>query len=180
MNFGWNSIDVTKHLVPMRRYAASLTRHTQDAEDLVHTALLRAYERRGTFRTGADLRTWLMAVLHSTFVDGWRQRVAERSRVVAAALHAPNQAEPRQLHAVHLSQVFQSYSDLPEDFRAAFHLVALEGFTYQQASDILGIPIGTVMSRISRTRDILREQEDSLRSTRPSNLRVVGGSSHER
>lgn len=180
MNFGWKSIDVTKHLVPMRRYATSLTRHAEDAEDLVHTALLRAYERRATYRAGADLRTWLMTVLHSTFIDGWRQRTAEKSRALAAALHAPQQAEPGQYHAVHLSQVLRSYSDLPEDFRAAFHLVALEGFSYQQASEILGIPIGTVMSRISRTRDILRDQDHSVRSTRSSNLRVVGGSNNGR
>src|SRR5829696_8768522 len=66
--------DVIAQLAPLRRYARALTRDETQAEDLVHDALVRAYERRTTFRAGANLRTWLLSILHNTFVDGRRQR----------------------------------------------------------------------------------------------------------
>ena len=72
--------DVIAQLAPMRRYARTLTRDETQAEDLVHDALVRAYERRTTFRAGTNLRTWLLAILHNTFVDRWRQRDAELQR----------------------------------------------------------------------------------------------------
>jgi DNA-directed RNA polymerase specialized sigma24 family protein len=66
--------DVIAQLAPLRRYARALTRDETQAEDLVHDALVRAYEGRATFCAGANLRTWLLSILHNTFVDGRRQR----------------------------------------------------------------------------------------------------------
>lgn len=177
MKLGWRQFDVVAHLVPMRRYARSLTRHAEDAEDLLQTALLRAYDRRGTYRPEQNLRTWLLVVLHSTFVDGWRRRAAEQARIQALGEAAAPHAEPAQDHALQLRQVYDAYLTLPEEQRAAFHLVALEGLSYQQAADVLGIPIGTVMSRLGRARDMLRrlDMPEGAASPRPS-LRVVGGS----
>ncbi|WP_160000219.1 sigma-70 family RNA polymerase sigma factor [Roseomonas sp. 18066] len=183
MNFGWRQFDVVAHLVPMRRYARSLTRHAEDAEDLVQSALLRAYDRRGSFRAGEDLRTWLLVVLHSTFVDGWRRQAAERARIQAVSEAAPSHAEPAQDHALQLGQVWRAYQGLPDEQRAAFHLVALEGLSYQQAAAVLEVPIGTVMSRLARARDMLRRLDAPAeaagrapRGANPPSLRVVGGS----
>lgn len=177
MKLGWRHFDVAAHLAPMGRYARSLTRHMQDAEDLVHSALLRAYERRQTFRAGEDLRTWLLAVLHSTFIDGWRRRTAEQARIAALGEMKPGHTEPAQDHALHLRQIHEAYLRLPEEQRAAFHLVALEGFSYQQAAEILDVPTGTVMSRLSRAREALRRaQEPEAPQLRGRQLRVVGGS----
>src|SRR5215211_9144216 len=72
--------DVIAQLAPLRRYARTLTRDEAQAEDLVHDALVRAYERRATFRAGTNLRTWLLAILHNIFVDGSRRRKAELRR----------------------------------------------------------------------------------------------------
>ena len=77
--------DVVGQLAALRRYARSLTRDDVDAEDLVHDTLLRAYERRATFRPGRNIRTWLMSILHNRFVDGMRGRRVEASRVAQAA-----------------------------------------------------------------------------------------------
>jgi RNA polymerase sigma-70 factor (ECF subfamily) len=177
MKLGWKNFDVSRHLVAMRRYAQSLTRHAQDGEDLVHSALLRAYERRETYRPDENLRTWLFAILHNIFIDNWRRAAAEQARIAALSVGAPTHAEPAQYHALHLGQIYQAYLDLPDELRAAFHLVALEGLSYQQAADVLGVPIGTVMSRISRSRDILRRHGEAAAPSRAT-LRVVGGT-HE-
>lgn len=177
MSFGWRSFDVTAHLGPMGRYARALTRHAEDAEDLVHTALVRAYERRAAFRRGENLRTWLFAILHNSFIDGWRHRRAEDARIaVVGSLAAPH-AEAGQEHALHLREIFQAYLSLPEPQRAAFHLVALEGLSYAEAAEILAVPAGTVMSRLSRAREMLRQLEaGGEQPVRHPQLRVVGGS----
>src|SRR3982751_5007538 len=120
--------DVIGQLAPMRRYAHTLTRDETLAEDLVHDALVRAYERRATFRSGANLRTWLLAILHNTFVDRWRQREAEPSRLVETI--APADQESR----VRFQQIAQAFQALPDEQRAVLHLVAIEGLPYNEAA----------------------------------------------
>jgi RNA polymerase sigma-70 factor, ECF subfamily len=68
--------DVVGQLRPLLRYAHALTRDETQAEDLVHNTLVRAYERRSTFRIGGNVRAWLFSVLHNTFIDGRRRRAA--------------------------------------------------------------------------------------------------------
>ena len=76
--------DVIGQLGSLRRYARSLTRDAADAEDLVHNALVRAYERRNTFRRQGNLRAWLLSILHNTFVDLVRSRRSEAHRIEKA------------------------------------------------------------------------------------------------
>jgi RNA polymerase sigma-70 factor, ECF subfamily len=177
MMFGWRNFDVAAHLGSMSRYARALTRHAEDAEDLVHTALVRAYERRSTFRRGENLRTWLFAILHNSFVDGWRRRAAEEARIAAVGSFAPSSSGPDQHQAVQLRELFDAYLALPEPQRAAFHLVALEGLSYQEAAEVLGVPPGTVMSRLNRARTALRQLgEGGAAPPRAPHLRLVEGS----
>src|SRR5215212_8202476 len=77
--------DVIGLLGPLQRYARSLTRDESQAEDLVQDTLVRAYERRGSFRSGGNLRGWLLSILHNTFVDGRRRQAAEARRAQQAA-----------------------------------------------------------------------------------------------
>lgn len=165
--------DIVGQLGALRRYARSLVRDGAEAEDLVHDALVRAYERRATFRRDGNLRAWLLSILHNGFVDRMRSRRAEVARAERAAELAPAGVEAPQDHAVRLAQVREAFLDLPEEQRAALHLVAIEGLTYQEAADALGVPVGTVMSRIGRARAALRAIEGSD-GGRPS-LRIVGG-----
>src|SRR4029453_15024141 len=125
--------DVIAQLAPLRRYARALTRDESQAEDLVHDALVRAYERRSTFRSGANLRNWLLSILHNTFVDGHRRRKAERRRETEAAQLAEARAPAEQEASVHLRQIRQAFLALPEEQRAVLHLVAIEGLSYQEA-----------------------------------------------
>ena len=166
--------DVLGQLVSLRRYARSLTREDGAAEDLVHEALVRAYERRGSFRRDGNLRAWLLSILHRAFIDGLRSRKAEAARLEQAALVAEHETSPPQEHSVRLAQVRAAFRRLPEDQRAALHLVAVEGLSYQEAADALQVPMGTLMSRIGRARATLREMEDNGGAKGP-HLRIVGG-----
>lgn len=166
--------DVIGQLGALRRYARSLTRNDTDAEDLVHDALVRAYEARAGFRKGGNLRAWLMSILHNAFIDGRRSSRSQQGRAEQIALLADDAMPPPQEHAARLAQVREHFFSLPEEQRAALHLVAIEGLSYQEAADTLGIPVGTLMSRIGRGRAALRAMEDTPGS-KPSHLRIVGG-----
>ena len=159
----------------LRRYARSLTRDPVEAEDLVHDALVRAYEGRVTFRPGGNLRAWLLSILHNAFVDRTRSRRAEAARLEAAQQITESRFEPSQEHVVRLSQIRQAFFDLPEDQRAALHLVAIEGLSYQEAAQALGVPQGTLMSRIGRARASLRAMEAATASPSRTHLKIIGG-----
>ena len=177
--------DVTGQLPALRRYGLSLTRNATDAEDLVHEALLRAYEKKATFRKDRNLRAWLLSIMHNVFVDGTRRKRSEATKLLRAGEVAQDHAAAGQDHAVRLAQVRQIFMALPDEQRAALHLVAIEGLSYQEAAATLGIPIGTLMSRLGRARATLRSIEEgggvqgaaaSGDAPRNSHLRIVGGS----
>jgi RNA polymerase sigma-70 factor (ECF subfamily) len=172
-----SELDVVGQLGALRRYARSLTRSDVDAEDLVQDALLRAYERRASFKAGRSLRAWLLSILHNAFIDGWRARQAEAARAAQAAELREPFLDPAQDHHLRLAQVRRAFMELPEEQRAALHLVAIEGLTFAEAAGALDIPVGTLMSRLARARASLREMEDGPKSgERPPRLRIVGGS----
>jgi RNA polymerase sigma-70 factor, ECF subfamily len=179
--------DVLANLAPMRRYARALTRDESAAEDLVHDALVRAYEKRSTFRLGGNLRTWILSILHNTFIDGQRRLKAEKRRVSQSAELYEAHFPASQENAVRLQQIRQAFLRLPEGQRAVLHLVAIEGMKYQEAADTLGISIGTLMSRLGRARAALRLFEEggagkqtgaersAVRKLGHPKLRIVGG-----
>lgn len=188
MKAGRPGFDVLAQLAALRRYAWSLTRDQSRAEDLVHDALLRAYEGRRSFRSDGDLRRWLLSILHNTFVNDVRRRRAEEARIREVAGDAEPTAPPQQEERVRLAEIRDAFFALPEDQRAALHLVTIEGLSYQEAADTLGIPVGTLMSRLGRARAALRAYEheggDGARSDRAGRhppesgprFRLVGGS----
>ncbi|MBS7543128.1 sigma-70 family RNA polymerase sigma factor [Ancylobacter oerskovii] len=174
-----STFDVLGQLAALRRYARSLTRDDADAEDLVQDALVRAYEKRAGFDpergdTRQGLRGWLFSILHNVFVDRRRARqaAAERERQLAEIETATG--EPVQEHHMRLAQIRDAFMTLPEEQRAALHLVAMEGLGYAEAAAALGIPQGTLMSRLSRARAALRAVEDGTAASRPR-LKIVGG-----
>ncbi len=175
MKLGKSGFDVLGQLGALRRYARSLTRDGADAEDLVQDALLRAYERRASFRRGGNLRAWLLSILHNAFIDGKRSRRAEAIRMERAGYLAETSVDAPQEHSLRLTQLREAFLELGEEQRAALHLVAIEGLSYQEAADALGIPIGTLMSRIGRARAALRELEETA-PAKVRHLRIVGGS----
>ena len=166
--------DIVGQLGSLRRYARSLTCDSTDAEDLVHDALVRAYERRGTFRSGGNLRAWLLSIVHNAFIDKMRSRRSEAARVEQVGYLADTSTPAPQEHSVRLAQVREAFFSLPEEQRSALHLVAIEGLSYQEAADASGVPLGTLMSRIGRARAALREMESAVPSPAKNHLRIVG------
>lgn len=186
--------DVLGQLASLRRYARSLAQDEAQAEDLVHDALVRAYEHRSTFRTGGVLRTWLFAILHNVFIDGRRQRASELRREEESARISEPALPPGQEGSTRLRQIHAAFVALPPEQRAALHLVTIEGLSYQEAAGALDIPVGTLMSRLGRARAALRAfealgparlpalpapaqpvQAPALPPASRPNLRVVGG-----
>ena len=173
-------LGVLGELPSLRRYARTLTRSDIDAEDLVHDALVRAYERRASFRIGRNLRVWLMSILHNIFVDETRARRAEGRRVAQVGELIERQLPPMQDLHWRLRQVWEAFIELPHEQRTALHLVAVEGLSYTEAAAALAIPVGTLMSRIARARATLRaladsDPEASTAVQKPPYPRVVAG-----
>lgn len=167
------SFNVIGQLSSLRRYARSLVRSSSEADDLVHDALVRAYERKATFKSSGNLRHWLFSILHNTHIDRHRSAVATQRRVDAIASESVSSYPAPQEQSAYLSQVRDAFMLLPQEQREALHLVAIEDMSYQQAADTLGIPIGTLMSRVSRARAALRSGNASD-APRP-HLKIVGG-----
>ncbi|WP_375463341.1 sigma-70 family RNA polymerase sigma factor [uncultured Methylobacterium sp.] len=152
--------DIVDLLVPLRRYARALTRDTLRADDLVHDALVRALEAEGALRPNTNLRTWMMTILHNVFIDEQRRRRVEARHADALVQMHEAVEPPAQEGQVRLAQIRRAFLTLPEEQRAALHLVTLEGMAYADAAAVLGIPIGTLMSRLGRGRAALRAFED--------------------
>ncbi|MCM2475370.1 sigma-70 family RNA polymerase sigma factor [Rhizobium sp. CG5] len=167
------NFDIIGQLASLRRYARSLVRDPGDAEDLVHDALVKAYERRLTFKAGANLRGWLLSIVHNTYVDARRSHAARKRRDDALQVEGEPLQPASQEDALHLAQIREAFLSLPLEQREALHLVAIEDMSYQAAADTLGIPVGTLMSRVSRARAKLRTYEDDAGAR--SHLKLVGG-----
>ena len=166
--------DILKELPSMRRYARSLTRDESAADDIVQDALIKALKRRDTFRPGSSKRGWLLAIVHNVFVSMRRREQAEANRDARFAEEMIDRLEPDQEYSAYLGEVAQAFATLPEHHRAVLHLIAIEGQSYQEAAAILGVPTGTIMSRLSRARAALRRTCGQQTSTY-NQLRIVGG-----
>lgn len=166
--------DVESHIPALRRYARALTRDDAGADDLVQEALLRAIERTATFRSGGSLRAWLAGILHNEFINSVRRQATEARRDQSLAdVQGEAATVGGQEHAAQLAKLEVRFHALPEQQRAVMHLIAVEGLSYQETADAIGVPIGTVMSRLSRARAALRREESG--STGRPGLRIVGG-----
>ncbi len=147
---------LTEHLPAMLRFARSLTRDPHAADDLVQDVVVRALERDDRFDPGRSYLSWLLAVTHNLFVDGWRRGRRRDAATPGLAATASPWMEAGQETAVILRETLQSFEALPPDQRAVLHLVVVEGLSYGEAAEVLGVPTGTVMSRLSRGRSALR------------------------
>lgn len=164
-------------LIPaLRRYARALTRNAATADDLVQDCLERAVSRWRQ-RRDDDARPWLFAILHNLAVSQFRQQATRGTHV---ALEAASEHDVRQDAVQENKLIYQDVMDklarLPEDQRAVLLLIAVEDLTYAEASKVLGVPIGTVMSRLSRARERLQQElQGSTKGTQagPAQLRSV-------
>jgi RNA polymerase sigma-70 factor (ECF subfamily) len=158
-----------QHIPALRRYAWALLRNRSDADDLVQSTLLRALDRLATRTADGDMRPWLFTIMHNLHVSRWRS-LRFRATVVLNDQEADLAVAPSQHATAELREAFEALDKLPDDQRQVLLLVAVEGFEYAEAAAILGVPVGTVMSRLSRARDRLRDNSEGR--SRPMLRRV--------
>src|SRR5436190_6374247 len=143
-------------LIPrLRRYARALTRDGNRADDLVQECLVRALAKQHLFQPGTDLRAWLFTLLHNQHVSEIR-RAAPLGNPAGVDELAPVPVEGNAIPSVELKELEHAIAKLPIEQRQAVLLVGLEGMPYEEVASILNVPIGTVRSRLSRGRDLLR------------------------
>ena len=155
--------------------AVRLTRRTQDAEDLVQETYLKAFRASNQFEPGTNLKAWLFTILHNTFLNMRRHdgrspvdvnsETVERAIDTAAEEQSPEQLLTRATLDVDLQAALD---ELPEAFRQAVWLRDVEEFSYADIAKMIDVPIGTVMSRISRGRRLLYQRLAGTRSASPA------------
>ena len=144
----------------LRRYARALTRDATRADDLVQNCLNRALAKRHLWQPGTDLRAWLFTILHNQHVNDVRRAVHEGIHIAVEDMAPVLIVQPSALAALQLRDLEAAIAKLPQDQRQVILLVGLEGMRYEEVALILGIPVGTVRSRLSRGRDQLRRLMD--------------------
>ena len=159
-----------RELIPrLRRFGLSLTRHASNADDLVQNCLERALGSVADKRPDGDLRAWLFTILYRQFVDNHR-----RSRRYARMLEfftGRDDTQPSTERTVLAQSTLEAFDQLATEQRALLLWVSVEGLSYKQVAEILDVPIGTVMSRLSRARNALRQLSEG-EITRPALRRL--------
>jgi len=169
--------DALSHLDALYGAALRLTRNAADAEDLVQDTYVKAFRSVRQFRQGTNLKAWLFTILHNTFRnsrrDAGRDPVNVDSDQVELAAPVDPAAGPEQLllRSALGAEVQAAVDELPEEFREAVWLRDAEEFSYADIAGMLEIPIGTVMSRISRGRRMLYEKLTAARKAQDAALR---------
>jgi len=191
-NWGWNFEAAAMPFVDsLYNTAYRMTRNSEDAEDLVQETYLKAYKYYDKFKEGTNFKAWLFKILKNTFINSYRKRQSEPlksdfadiedafetqlSEEVTAKVKNPEQ---ELLKDVLDEDVQRAVEELPDDYRMAVILADLEGFSYKEISEILEVPLGTVMSRLYRGRKLLEaemlryaREHGYLREGAPSKMR---------
>jgi RNA polymerase sigma-70 factor, ECF subfamily len=167
LNFEQDVVPYMRKLYPA---ALRMTRNPSDAEDLIQETLARAYVAFHQFQPGTNLSAWLYRILANTFINTRRKARREPAQSLFSELgetqvpevllssQSARSAEEEAMERMADSEVFRALRDLPEGFSTTIYLADVEGYPYKEIAEIMGTPVGTVMSRLHRGRERLRER----------------------
>src|SRR5260370_26250831 len=147
---------VEQEIPRLRRYARALARSADRADDLVQDTVVRAIAKSHLWQEGTDIRAWLFTIMHNQHVNMVRRAMREDASVDIEQVSSSLVATTDPTAGRQLRELERALAQLPEEQRQVILLVGLEGMAYETTAQILGVPIGTVRSRLSRGRDLLR------------------------
>src|SRR5689334_10868303 len=163
--------EAMSHLSTLLAVGSRLTRNSSEAEDLVQDTLLKALRAQEHFLPGSNMLAWLLRILTNTFINRYRRGGLERSVlegpdadpladgwVGAATMESMRDPESGALRSLLEKEIVRALDELPEEFRLAVVLSDVEELSYREIADIMGCPIGTVMSRLHRGRRLLKKR----------------------
>jgi RNA polymerase sigma-70 factor, ECF subfamily len=148
--------EIEAEIPRLRRYARALPHDAGIADDLVQDCLARALGKLHLWQEGTDLRAWLFTILHNQYVNYIRRSTREGAAVRLTEREPMLARAPQQGKRLELRDLERAFAKLPDAQRSVILLVALEGMRYDEVATVLGVPVGTVRSRLSRGREALR------------------------
>ena len=145
---------ITEQIPRLRRYARALTGDRASADDLVQDTLERAWGKLHLWRSGSDMRAWMFSIMHNIFINHIRKK---QLATVSMDDDTP-EVSTRATHDdfLEMRDLASAIGKLPYEYREVILLIGLEQMSYEEVAQVLGIPLGTVMSRLSRGRERLR------------------------
>jgi len=150
-------LDEIEESVPaLRRYARALTRNVDRADDLVQDCIERAIRKQGLWKPTGSLKSWLFRILLNLYRNELRTNRRRGEHVAVESLLVEPSVAPSQPGRIALAELARAIDTLAAEQREALLLVVLEGMSYSEAAEIIGVPIGTLMSRLGRARAALR------------------------
>lgn len=161
---------IVDHIASVRRYALLLVGDPNDADDLVQECLVRVVAQTQGWRGVRDIRAYMFTTLHNLFVDGHRRRKARPADLPIEAVVADLVAPAAQLGWLEVRDLVVALGRLSAEQREVVLLVGLEGMSYAEAAAVLCVPVGTVMSRLSRGREALRRLTGAEPQAQPIRL----------
>jgi len=159
--------DFAAHIPRLRRYARALTGDRFLADDLVQDTLERGLAKFSLWRRSGRFESWLLTIMHNVFLNQIKARVNRPPEAVLDELAQEPAVRARQSDRLEIRDLAAALSALPPEQREVLLLVTLEEFSYEETARILDIPVGTVMSRLSRARDRLRQLLDGAPAAVP-------------
>lgn len=157
----FNNQDLIQHSARLTKFAYRLTQNSSDADDLLQSTLLRAIEKKHLFKEGTNLYSWSSKVMFNLFVSQYRRKTKFETQYDPESYIERESVEASQDVKVELQMVKRAINTLSEDHRDILVMVCIKGMQYEEVSQALNVPVGTVRSRLSRAREKLQTVIDT-------------------